>query len=126
MKYKMAMIGGGAGSFIGPVHLMAARLDGMIELVAGAFSSDAENSVRSGLEYGLDKKRIYTGWQEMIEKESEMPEGQRPDFICIVTPNYLHFKPALESLKAGFNVVCDKPLCMTVQEAYELSDAIKQ
>ncbi len=126
MKFKMAMIGGGAGSFIGPVHLMAARLDGMVELVAGAFSSDAENSVRSGLEYGLDRKRIYTGWREMIEKESQMPEAERPDFICIVTPNYLHFKPALESIKAGFHVVCDKPLCMTVKEAYELSDAIKQ
>ncbi|MDZ7739779.1 MAG: Gfo/Idh/MocA family oxidoreductase [Bacteroidales bacterium] len=126
MKFKMAMIGGGAGSFIGPVHLMAARLDGMIELVAGAFSSDAENSVRSGLEYGLDRERIYTGWQEMIKKESEMPGAERPDFICIVTPNHLHFKPALESIKAGFHVVCDKPLCMSVQEAYELRDAIKE
>jgi len=126
MKFKMAMIGGGKGSFIGPVHLMAARLDGMTELVAGAFSSDPETSISSGLEYGLSRERIYIRWQDMIEAESLLPEGERPDFICIASPNNLHYEPALKSIKAGFHVVCDKPLCLTLKEALDLKAAIKE
>lgn len=126
MKLKMAMIGGGKGSFIGPVHLMAARLDGMAELVAGALSSDPDNSLRSGLEYGLSRERIYNNWQEMIEKESRRDEDTRPDFVCIATPNYLHYEPAVESIKAGFHVVCDKPLCLSVDEALEINKALDE
>lgn len=124
MRLKMAMIGGGIGSFIGPVHLMAARMDNMIELIAGAFSSDPETSRRSGLEYGLTEQRIYSNWQNMIERESRQPDNERPDFVCIATPNHLHYKPALESIKAGFHVVCDKPLCLSVKEAHEIQDAL--
>jgi predicted dehydrogenase len=124
MKLKMAMIGGGIGSFIGPVHFMAARMDNMIDLVAGAFSSNPETSTRSGLEYGLPKERIYSSWQKMIDSESLLPENDRPDFICIATPNHLHYQPALESIKAGFHVVCDKPLCMSVNEALEIKNAL--
>ena len=126
MKIKMAMIGGGIGSFIGPVHLMAARMDNMIELVAGAFSSDAETSIKSGLEYGLPAERVYESWQEMIRAERKLPSGDRPDLVCIATPNHLHFKPALEAIKSGFHIVCDKPLCLNLEEAYELEKAIKQ
>jgi predicted dehydrogenase len=124
MKFKMAMIGGGIGSFIGPVHFMAAMMDNMIELVAGAFSSNPDTSTRSGLEYGLTEERVYSSWQKMIESESRLPENVRPDFICIATPNNLHYKPALESIKAGFHVVCDKPLCMSVKEALEIKNAL--
>ncbi|HCC69884.1 MAG TPA: oxidoreductase [Bacteroidales bacterium] len=120
----MAMIGGGTGSFIGPVHLMAARMDNKIELVAGAFSSDPVISARSGKEYGLSKERVYASWQDMIKNESSLSESKKPDFVCITTPNYLHFKPALESIKAGFHIVCDKPLCLEVEEALELKNAI--
>ena len=120
----MGMIGGGHGSFIGPVHLMAARMDSMIKLVSGAFSSDPEKSLKSGTAMGLDVKRVYSGWEDMIRIESKLPEKERPDFICIVTPNWLHFKPALDALNAGFHVVCDKPLCMTADEALRLEEAV--
>ncbi|HDZ41633.1 MAG TPA: Gfo/Idh/MocA family oxidoreductase [Bacteroidetes bacterium] len=121
----MAMIGGGIGSFIGPVHLMAARMDNMIELVAGAFSSNPGTSRRSGIEYGLSKERIYDDWHDMICKEAGLPDGIRPDFICIASPNHLHFKPAMEAIAAGFHIVCDKPLCLTVEEAIQLRDALR-
>ena len=124
MRLKMAMIGGGIGSFIGPVHLMAARMDNMIELIAGAFSSDPETSRRSGLEYGLTEQRIYSDWQNMIESESRLPDNERPDFVCIATPNHLHYRPALESIKAGFHLVCDKPLCLSLKEAIEIRDTL--
>ncbi|MDT8401004.1 MAG: Gfo/Idh/MocA family oxidoreductase [Bacteroidales bacterium] len=125
MKLKMAMIGGGIGSFIGPVHLKAARMDNMIELVAGAFSSNHDTSLRSGIEYGLGKERIYDDWQLMLKMEASRPDENRPDFICIATPNHLHFKPAMDAIAAGFHVVCDKPLCLTVEEAIKLRDALR-
>jgi len=124
MKFKMAMIGGGLGSFIGPVHLMAARMDNMVELTAGVFSSDPEISRRSGLEYGLTEQRVYSSWQNMIESESRLPDHERPDFVCIATPNHLHYEPVLASIRAGFHVLCDKPLCLTVKEAHEIHNAL--
>ncbi|MFO7573733.1 MAG: Gfo/Idh/MocA family oxidoreductase, partial [Bacteroidales bacterium] len=124
MKIRMAMIGGGTGSFIGPVHRMAAALDGECELVAAALSSDTENAVASGRQIGLSDDRIYTDWQTMIDTEKLKPAGIRPHFMAIVTPNFLHYHQAAESLKAGFNVLCDKPLCMTVAEAEELRNIV--
>ena len=125
MKIRMAMIGGGAGSFIGPVHRMAAALDGECELVAAALSSDPDNAFASGRQTGLPDDRIYTDWQTMIDTEKLKPAGKRPHFIAIVTPNFLHYRQVAESLKAGFNVLCDKPLCMTVTEAEELRDMVE-
>lgn len=118
------MIGGGEGSFIGPVHRMAARLDGMIELVSGAFSSDVDVSTSTGINLGLDKARVYGDWKEMIRKESMLPEGIRPHFVSIVTPNYLHYGPSRMALESGFSVICDKPLCMDAVEAEDLLDII--
>lgn len=126
MKVRMGMIGGGEGSFIGPVHRMAARLDGMIELVSGAFSSDPAVSEAAGLREGLERSRIYDTWQEMIRHESELPEGMRPHFIAIVTPNHLHYGPARMALEAGFDVLCDKPLCMSVAEAIDLHETLER
>ena len=125
MKIKMAMIGGGRGSFIGPVHRMAAALDGECELVSAALSSNPENAMESGLSLGLPPDRIYSDWQEMIAREKGRPDGERPDFIAIVTPNYLHFPQVKESLRSGFHVLCDKPLCMNAAEAYELENLVK-
>lgn len=124
MKLRMAMIGGGEGSFIGPVHRMAARLDGMIELVSGAFSSDTEVSIKTGTALGLDKARIYGDWREMLHKESILPEEIRPHFVTVVTPNYLHYAPVRMALESGFSVVCDKPLCLDTAEAEDLLDII--
>ncbi|MBN1836181.1 MAG: Gfo/Idh/MocA family oxidoreductase [Spirochaetales bacterium] len=119
-KLKYGMVGGGPGAFIGGVHRMVAALDQKMELVAGAFSSSPEKSRQQGAELLLDPKRVYGSYQEMVEKEAKLPEGQRIDFVSIVTPNYMHFPPAKAFLEAGFNVVCDKPMTTTVEEAEEL------
>lgn len=119
-KLRYGMVGGGPGAFIGAVHRMAAALDGEMELVAGAFSSSPEKSKAQGEELHLDPKRVYGSWQEMVEKESQLPEGERIDFVAIVTPNHLHFPVAKAFIEAGFHVVCDKPLTTTLEDAEEL------
>ncbi len=126
MKLRMGMIGGGEGSLIGPVHRMAARLDGMIDLVSGAFSSDPAVSEMTGTREGLNSSRIYGSWQEMIARESSLPDDLRPHFIAVVTPNHLHYGPAKMALEAGFHVLCDKPLCMSVAEAIDLHGTVER
>ncbi len=126
MKVRMGMIGGGEGSLIGPVHRMAARLDGLAELVCGSFSSNYDVSLATGAKEGLPESRVYRSWQEMINIESTLKPEVKPHFISIVTPNHLHFSPAKAALEAGFHVVCDKPLCITVAEAAELQETVKQ
>jgi predicted dehydrogenase len=125
-KIKMGMIGGGAGSFIGAVHRMAANLDGQIELVCGCFSSSFENSLATGRSLFLPDNRIYADYKEMIEKESKLPEGERMDFVSIVTPNHVHFGPAVLALGKGFHVVLDKPMTFTLDEAYQLKDKVEK
>ncbi|GAB4247353.1 MAG: Gfo/Idh/MocA family oxidoreductase [Saprospiraceae bacterium] len=125
-KIRMGMVGGGRGAFIGAVHRMAAALDGEIELVCGAFSSDPERSKLSGADLGLPPERVYGSYKEMIEKESKLPEDVRMDFISIVTPNHVHFRPAVLALENGFHVVCDKPLCFNMEEALHLETLVKR
>lgn len=119
---KYAMVGGGSGSFIGAVHRKAAALDGRAELVAGALSSTPERSLASAREIGLEETRAYASWQEMLERESARPEGERPDFVSVVTPNDTHYPIAKAALEAGLHVVCDKPFTHTVEQAAELRD----
>lgn len=116
-KIHMGMVGGGPGSFIGRVHYMAAILDGQIDLVCGAFSSHPEKSRITGSEYYLAPERVYDTYQEMITEEAKLPSGVRMDFVCIVTPNHLHFEPAKLAMENGFHVVCDKPLALDSDEA---------
>jgi predicted dehydrogenase len=125
-KIRMGMVGGGIGAFIGAVHRMAAALDGEIELVCGAFSSNPERSKVSGEALYLPASRVYGSYAEMIVRERELPEGERMDFVSIVTPNHLHFGPAKMALENGFPVVCDKPLCFSLDEAYELQRLVRQ
>ncbi|MEE9372747.1 MAG: Gfo/Idh/MocA family oxidoreductase [Saprospiraceae bacterium] len=124
-KIRMGMIGGGRGAFIGGVHRMAAALDGEIELVCGAFSSDPEKSKLSGKDLYLPSSRVYANYKEMIRKEKELPEGKRMDFVSIVTPNNVHFSPAKMALENGFHVVCDKPLSFDMDEAKELEKIVR-
>ena len=124
-KLKMGMIGGGIGSFIGDVHRKAAAIDGLIELVCGAFSSDAVKSMESGKNLFLPTDRCYGSFEEMILKEKELPEDVRMDFVAIVTPNHMHFPPAKMALENGFHVVCDKPMTLTLDEAFELEKIVK-
>jgi predicted dehydrogenase len=119
-KVRYGMVGGGPGAFIGAVHRKAAALDGEIELVAGAFSSDAAKSRQQGAELFLDPTRVYGSWQEMIEAERKLPAGERIDFVSIVTPNASHFDIARAALEAGFHVVCDKPMTTTLEDAEAL------
>nr|WP_158851753.1 Gfo/Idh/MocA family oxidoreductase [Algibacter sp. L1A34] len=125
-KLRMGMIGGGTGSFIGDVHRRAAAIDGMIELVCGAFSSNEEKSKASGKALYLPEDRCYGSFEEMILKEKELPEGVRMDFVSIVTPNHMHFPPAKLALENGFNVVCDKPMTLTLDEAIALETIIEK
>jgi predicted dehydrogenase len=122
----MGMVGGGRGAFIGGVHRMAAALDGQIEFVCGAFSSDPEKSKLSGQDFFIPSDRVYGSYQEMIEKESQLPENIRMDFISIVTPNHMHYGPAKMALENGFHVVCDKPVSFNLQEALELESLVKR
>ncbi len=118
------MIGGGRGAFIGAVHRIAAQMDGKAELVAGAFSSDAERSRASGADLFLDPARVYGSYEEMARAESAAPLDSRLDFIVIVTPNHQHFPPAKLFLESGFNVVCDKPVTFNLTEARALKKIV--
>ena len=123
---KMGMIGGGPGAFIGDVHRKASRLDGGIDLVAGAFDINPRKSKQMGKELLIDPKRVYGTYTEMIEKELKLPEGERVDFVAITTPNNWHFPIARDFLKAGFHVMCEKPMTINVQEAKELVKIVKE
>lgn len=122
----MGMVGGGRGAFIGAVHRMAAALDGEIVLVCGAFSSDPVRSKASGEDLHLPPERVYKNYEEMILREKELPDGERMDFISIVTPNHVHYGPARMALENGFHVVCDKPLAFNMKEALELERLVTE
>jgi predicted dehydrogenase len=125
-KLRYGMVGGGQNAFIGAVHRMAANLDGQIELVAGAFSSDAGNSQATGEQLSLDPARVYPSYVEMARREAARPAGERIDFVSIVTPNFLHAPVALTFLKHGFHVVCDKPMTLNLKEAKTLREAVRK
>jgi predicted dehydrogenase len=122
----MGMVGGGPGSFIGIVHFNGAVLDGQIELVCGAFSSDPKKSKITGEKYYLTPERAYGSYHEMIEKEKKLPEGVRMDFLCIATPNHVHYEPAKMALQNGFHVVCDKPLTHNTEDAEKLVKLVEK
>jgi predicted dehydrogenase len=120
------MVGGGRGAFIGAVHRIAAQMDGKIELVCGAFSSNPRKSRASGRDLLLPAKRCYGSFMEMMEKEAALPEGERMDFVTIVTPNHMHYPVAVAALDAGFHVVCDKPVTFSLAEARKLAVRVKE
>ncbi len=120
------MVGGGRDAFIGGVHRMAMRLDGQIDLVAGAFSSEAEKSRLSGAELLLDPNRVYPDYQTMAAEEAKLPPEERIDFVSVVTPNRTHVPVSQTFLKAGIHVVCDKPLGVDLAEALDLREVVRQ
>ncbi len=123
-KLRMGMVGGGPGAFIGPVHRIAAELDGKIELVAGAFSQSAERSREAGKAFHIDPARAYASYSQMIEAERKQTDGI--DFLAIVTPNHLHLPVALAALEAGIPVMSDKPATATYEEALKLETAVME
>ncbi|MEN3941060.1 Gfo/Idh/MocA family oxidoreductase [Prosthecobacter sp. SYSU 5D2] len=125
-KIRYGMVGGGRGAFIGGVHRIAAALDQQIELVCGAFSSDPQKSKDSGADLFLPPDRCYGSYEEMIKAEAALPEGERMDFIAIVTPNHVHFPPAKMALENGFHVLSDKPATFDLKEAKELGELVEK
>jgi predicted dehydrogenase len=123
-KLKMGMVGGGRDSFIGAVHRRAAQLDGAVELVAGAFSSTPEKSKASARDLYVPENRAYGSYQEMIEEELKLPEGERIDFVSVTTPNHMHFPVSKAFLDAGISVACEKPMVHSFEQAKELAAAI--
>lgn len=121
---RLAMVGGGEGSFIGQIHRIAARLDGAFVLVAGAFSRDHANTLSTGTTLGLEENRCYPGWEAMLAEERGLPEDSRAECIAIVTPNHLHFPIAKNALEAGFHVMSDKPATRTLEEAEALEKIV--
>ncbi len=125
-KLRMGMVGGGTDAFIGAIHRLAAFMDNQIELVCGCFSVNPEISKSSGKLYYLPEERVYETYQEMFEKEAQLPEGERMDFVSIVTPNFVHFDPAMMALDSGFHVVVDKPITFTLDEALKLNAKLEE
>jgi len=123
-KLRMGMVGGGPGAFIGEVHRKAARLDGGIDVVAGAFHIDPAKSREMGVQLCLEPGRAYDNYKQMIEQE--LKREDRIDFVSITTPNNWHFPIARDFLEAGFNVICEKPITMTLKEARDLAKIVKR
>jgi predicted dehydrogenase len=123
-KLRMGMVGGGPGAFIGPVHKMAAELDGKIEMVAGAFSQSPQRSRAAGESFGIDPDRAYGSYRELFEMESQRADGI--DFVVIATPNHLHLPVAQAALAAGIAVMSDKPATATYDEVLTLKAAVEK
>lgn len=124
-RIRYGMIGGGRGSFIGAVHRAAMRLDDGWDFVCGAMSSTPDRARASGIEAGLPADRAYGSWREMLEAEAARDPSERMEAVVIVTPNDAHAEPAEAALRAGFHVICDKPLCTSVAEAERLQRAVE-
>ncbi len=125
-KLRMALVGGGAGAFIGRVHATAAVLDNRAELVAGALSSDPERAKASAPDYDIKPDRAYGSVEELIKGESALPEDKRIDFVSVATPNHTHYPIAKAALEAGFNVVCDKPMTFDLKQAEDLAKLVEK
>jgi len=122
----MGMVGGGSDAFIGAIHRRAALMENDVDLVCGCFSIDPEISLSSGRSYHLPDDRIYKNYKEMFEKEAQLPEGERMDFVTIVTPNHFHFEPAMMALERGIHVVLDKPMTFSLEEANLLQQKVEE
>jgi predicted dehydrogenase len=125
-KLRMGMVGGGLTSFIGPVHRKAAGIDGEIELVCGAFSIIPGESKETGEALYLNPNRVYETYQEMFEKEKNLPPDQRIDFVSVVTPNHVHFGPSQMALQSGFHVLVEKPIAFSLAEAKTLEKTVNK
>lgn len=119
------MVGGGEGAFIGAVHRIAAAIDGEWRMTAGAFSTDSGRNARTGEALGLDPRRVYDTFEQLVEGERALPPEERIDAIAIVTPNHLHAPVAIAALDAGFHVLCEKPMAMSVAEAEAIERSVK-
>ena len=125
-KLRMGMVGGGQDAFIGAIHRLAANMDGLIELSCGALSIKPETALASGKALFLPESRIYLTYEEMIKAEAALPVDEKIDFVTIVTPNFAHFAPAMMALEHGFNVVIEKPMTFSLEEAKLLKEKVEE
>ena len=125
-KLRMGMIGGGGSAMIGPIHLRAALMENDIELVCGCFSRNYQTSLDTGKKWHVAENRIYRDYKEMLEKEALLPKEERMDFVSIVTPNKYHYEPAALALDKGFDVVLDKPMTFSLEEALKLQEKVEK
>jgi predicted dehydrogenase len=125
-KLRMALVGGGQGSFIGRVHATAAVLDNRAALVAGALSSDAARAKASASDYDISASRAYASYQELFDTEKSLPADQRIDFVSIATPNHTHYAIATAAVAAGFHVICDKPMTFDLAQAEALAKQVQE
>ncbi len=125
-KIRIGLIGGGEGAFIGSIHYRAAIMDGYFELVCGAFSSDPAKSSRAGERYHVAPERAYPSWEKMFETEASLPASQRMEAIMITTPNNLHHPQVMMALDKGFHVICDKPVTISLSQAEEIEQKVKE
>ncbi len=125
-KLRMGMVGGGQDAFIGAIHRLAANMDGLVELACGALSINPEIAVASGKALFLPESRTYLTYEEMIKAEAALPTNERMDFVTIVTPNFAHFAPAMMALDHGFNVVIEKPITFSLDEAKQLKKKLEE
>ena len=123
-KLRLAMIGGGRNAFIGSIHRLAFNMDGMAELVAGALSSNPGNAALSGKDLFLEDDRIYADYKVMLTTEAAKREDERIGIVCIVTPNHMHFEPAMMALDLGFHVAIDKPVTFDLNQAKLLQEKV--
>ena len=122
-RLKLGMIGGGQGAFIGAVHRIASRIDNRYELIAGCLSSTEDKALASAKEIGIASDRSYSDFTTMAKAEASREDGI--EVVSIVTPNHMHAQPAIEFLKKGIHVICDKPMTATLDEAQELYNIVK-
>ena len=123
---RLGVVGGGLGSFIGPVHRSAAVLDQRFEIVAGALSSSPEKARAQGVALGLPPARAYAALAEMLANEAARPNGDGIEAVAIMTPNDRHFEGCVAALEAGLDVICDKPMVNTLAEANQLAALVER
>src|SRR5688572_5075994 len=123
-RLRLAVIGGGPGSFIGAMHRQAARLDDRYEIVTGILSSQPDKSKAAGLELGLSSDRLYSSVQELLDAEASRKDSV--DVVAIMTPNDSHYEYAVAALEHGFDVICDKPMTNTLEEAEALHTKVQE
>ena len=125
-KIRIGLIGASPDTWIGSIHHNSFLMDNLYELVSGSFSRDSKKSQDIGSKLHLNPKRVYESWEEFLEKEATMEKDVKIDVVVIVTPNNLHYAPSKKALSLGFHVILDKPLCINLEEAYDLEFTIKK
>jgi predicted dehydrogenase len=125
-KIRWGVLGGGGDSLIGVLHRVAASMFDAYQLTAATFNPDKNISIAFAEEIGIPTDRIYADLDEMISKESKLPKSERIQVVSIITPNFLHFPMAKQLMEAGYNVICEKPMTMTYDEALQLEAIQKE